>query len=104
MDIFNMMEAIRYAVDPDVEILEKEDTEETTEGLNQLIVFNDDVNTFDHVINALIEICKHSPEQAEQCTLIIHYKGKCCVKEGTFDELVPMRNAICNRGISAEVY
>ena len=101
---FNLMGSACMAINPDVEILEKEETEITSEHLNQLIVFNDDVNTFDHVINALIDICKHTPEQAEQCTLIIHYKGKCNVKEGSFEELAPMRNAICGRGISAEVY
>ncbi len=69
-----------------------------------LVVFNDDINTFDYVINTLIEVCQHTNEQAEQCTLIIHYKGKCTVKNGDFDELVPMRNAICNRGISAELH
>lgn len=72
-------------------------------ALHNLVVFNDDVNTFDHVIESLIEVCGHSPEQAEQCTWIIHYRGKCAVKEGMWDELVPLRNAICNRGISAEV-
>lgn len=71
--------------------------------LNDLIVFNDEVNTFDHVIDTLIKICKHTREQAEQCTLLVHYKGKCAVKKGSFEELVPMRNAICDRGISAEV-
>lgn len=70
---------------------------------NDLVVYNDDVNTFDHVIETLVEVCEHSLEQAEQCTLLIHYKGKCAVKKGTFDELAPMRNAICRRGISAEV-
>ncbi|MDH4461081.1 MAG: ATP-dependent Clp protease adaptor ClpS [Spirosomataceae bacterium] len=70
---------------------------------NDLVVYNDDVNTFDHVIETLVEVCGHSLEQAEQCTLLIHYKGKCAVKKGTFDELAPMRNAICRRGISAEV-
>lgn len=68
-----------------------------------LIVFNDDVNTFDHVIKALMEVCEHSPEQAEQCTLLIHYKGKCAVKKGDFDSLASMRQGICERGISAEV-
>ena len=66
-------------------------------------MFNDDVNTFDHVIETLIEVCEHEPEQAEQCTWIIHFKGKCAVKTGTFDKMAAMRNAICNRGISAEV-
>ena len=70
----------------------------------ELVVFNDDYNTFDHVIRTLIEICKHSPEQAEQCTWLIHYKGKCTVKFGSFEELVPMRQGICERGISAEIF
>jgi len=68
-----------------------------------LVVFNDEVNTFDYVIETLVEVCEHTPEQAEQCTLIIHYKGKCAVKNGSWEELVPKRNEICRRGISAEV-
>lgn len=71
--------------------------------IRKLVVYNDEINTFDHVIETLIEVCGHTSTQAEQCTLIIHYKGKCAVKEGSWDELVPMRNAICQRGISAEV-
>lgn len=78
-----------------------EDVVET--DVHNLVVFNDDVNTFEHVIETLIDVCKHTPEQAEQCTLLIHYKGKCAVKNGSWDELVPMRNEICRRGISAEV-
>ena len=69
----------------------------------QLIVYNDDFNTFDHVIESLIKVCKHDPIQAEQCTFLIHYKGKCSVKNGDFEELAPIRNAICQRGISAEI-
>lgn len=84
--------------------LEEVDVLEQKQPSHELIVFNDDVNTFDHVINTLIEVCGHSPHQAEQCTWIIHYKGKCSVKQGDFDELAYMRNAICNRGIQAEVY
>lgn len=71
--------------------------------LLDLVVFNDDVNTFEHVINTLIKVCGHSPEQAEQCTLIIHYKGKCAVKKGSFEELKPMRQGVCDHGISAEI-
>ncbi|CAN5532355.1 ATP-dependent Clp protease adaptor ClpS [Spirosoma endophyticum] len=71
--------------------------------VHNLVVFNDEVNTFDHVIETLIDVCAHTPEQAEQCTLLIHYKGKCSVKNGSWEELVPMRNEICRRGISAEV-
>lgn len=75
---------------------------ETTD-LMDLVVFNDDFNTFDHVITTLIRVCKHSQEQAEQCTLLIHYKGKCAVKNGTFDFLKPMREAICEAGIDARI-
>ncbi len=85
----------------ETEVLEEVETK-TEEG-HRLIVFNDEVNTFDAVIDALVEVCQHSAAQAEQCTLIIHFKGKCSVKEGSWNDLVPMRNAICERGISAEV-
>lgn len=86
-------------IETDVDVLEETvETEVCT-----LVVFNDEVNTFDWVIDTLMKVCNHSPEQAEQCTLIIHYKGKCSVKEGEFDTLVPMRNEICRRGISAEI-
>ena len=69
-----------------------------------LMVFNDEVNSFDWVIETLVNVCEHSPEQAEQCTFIIHYKGKCSVKKGSFEHLASMRNAICQRGISAEIF
>ncbi|GAA4369973.1 hypothetical protein GCM10023185_44100 [Hymenobacter saemangeumensis] len=68
-----------------------------------LVVYNDDVNTFEHVINTLIDVCGHQPQQAEQCTLLIHYKGQCAVKNGTYEELEPMCTAIHDRGISADV-
>ena len=75
---------------------------ETTD-LMDLVVFNDEINTFDHVIATLIKVCQHSPEQAEQCTLLIHYKGKCAVKSGSFDYLKPYRTAICEAGIDARI-
>ncbi len=84
-------------------VFEELDTVIVEEEVHDLVVFNDDVNTFDHVIQTLIEVCKHTPEQAEQCTWIIHFKGKCSVKKGSWDELVPMRQAICDRCIQAEV-
>ncbi len=87
-------------IETEVELLEK--TVET--DIQKLVIYNDDVNTFDWVIDTLIKVCKHTNEQAEQCTIIIHYKGKCSVKEGVFDDLLPMRNAICDRGISAEIH
>jgi ATP-dependent Clp protease adaptor protein ClpS len=82
-----------------VEVLESIETIDVMD----LVVFNDDVNTFEHVINTLIKVCKHTPEQAEQCTLLIHHKGKCAVKSGTFDFLRPMREAICEEGIDARI-
>ena len=71
--------------------------------LKDLIVFNDDINTFEHVIETLIKVCKHTAEQAEQCTLLIHYKGRCAVKKGSYEELRPMREAICEVGIDAKI-
>ncbi len=86
-------------------IITQEVVEEDLESIKlwRLLVFNDEVNTFDFVIQTLIEVCDHTPEQAEQCTLIIHFKGKCSVKEGEWNELESMRNEICRRGIWAEV-
>ena len=75
---------------------------ETTD-VRDLIVFNDEVNTFEHVISTLIRVCRHSPEQAEQCTWIIHHRGKCTVKSGQLEELQPMKEAICEVGIDAKI-
>jgi ATP-dependent Clp protease adaptor protein ClpS len=88
-----------FQADEMVDVLE---VIETTD-LMDLMVFNDDVNTFDHVINTLIKVCKHTREQAEQCTMLIHYKGKCNVKNGSFEFLKPMRDAICEAGIDARI-
>ncbi len=85
------------------QLVEEQDTLVIEQEERELIVFNDDYNTFDHVIDTLIKVCEHSPEQAEQCTLIIHYKGKCTVKYGSYEFLKPMREGICDRGISAEI-
>ncbi|MEI6523766.1 MAG: ATP-dependent Clp protease adaptor ClpS [Bacteroidota bacterium] len=70
---------------------------------NSIIIYNDDVNTFDFVINSLIEVCEHNLIQAEQCTFIIHYKGKCEVKKGDFTELRPIRNELTKRGLTAVI-
>ncbi len=85
--------------------LRQEDTDTLTEELTgyRLIVWNDNVNTFEWVITTLIEICNHSQEQAEQCALLIHTQGKYAVKQGTFEVLKPMCEAICDRGINATV-
>ncbi len=69
----------------------------------QLIVWNDDVNTFDWVIETLVQICGHTTEQAEQCAILIHYKGKCAVKKGAFNKLKPQCEAIIDRNINATI-
>ncbi|MBT8261914.1 MAG: ATP-dependent Clp protease adaptor ClpS [Bacteroidia bacterium] len=81
----------------EVLLAEKEATE------NQIVLYNDDVNTFDHVIDTLIYACDHTPEQAEQCSLIVHYKGKCTVKTGAFEDLKPRCTILLEAGLSAEI-
>ena len=68
-----------------------------------LVVWNDEVNTFEWVIETLMQVCGHTHEQAEQCSYFIHYKGKYAVKQGSYDDLKPMCDAITERGIAATV-
>ena len=70
---------------------------------NEIILYNDDVNTFDHVIDTLVKVCDHEPLQAEQCAILVHYKGKCTVKTGSFDELKPQCTQLLEAGLSAEI-
>ena len=70
---------------------------------NEIVLFNDDVNTFDHVIDTLIRVCDHTNEQAEQCAILVHYKGKCTVKTGSYDELKPQCTLLLGAGLSAEI-
>ena len=70
---------------------------------HEIILFNDDIHTFDYVIESLIEICEHTPEQAEQCTFLVHYRGKCAVKTGEYEELKPQCTRLLQRGLSAEI-
>ena len=70
---------------------------------NEIVLFNDDVNTFDHVIDTLIYACDHTPEQAEQCSIIVHYKGKCTVKTGPYEDLKPRCSKLLQAGLSAEI-
>ena len=70
---------------------------------NEIVLYNDDVNTFDHVIETLIRVCQHSSEQAEQCAILVHYKGKCTVKTGSLDELKPQCTQLMEAGLSAEI-
>ncbi len=82
---------------------EIEESDVITEELHNLIVWNDDVNTFDWVIESLVDVCGHETIQAEQCALIIHHKGKCGVKKGSFDELRPQAEALIDRSIQATI-
>jgi len=81
----------------EVDLLEKEVNQ------HEIILFNDDVNTFDHVIDSLIDVCDHTSEQAEQCAYLVHYKGKCAVKTGEYKELKPRCSRLLTLGLSAEI-
>jgi ATP-dependent Clp protease adaptor protein ClpS len=86
------------------EVLVEEEIEETDIGSHsQLIVYNDDHNTFDYVIECFVDILKHSSEQAEQLSMIIHFKGKATVKTAPHAELKPKKDALVERGLSAVI-
>ncbi len=79
----------------DLEVLELEE--------NKIVLYNDEVNTFDHVIDMLVAACDHTPIQAEQCSMIVHYKGKCKVKTGSYDDLKPRCSKLLEAGLTAEI-
>ena len=81
------------------EVLTLEDIQKN----NEIVLYNDDVNTFDHVIETLIYACDHTAEQAEQCSIIVHYKGKCTVKTGAYEDLKPRCSKLLQAGLSAEI-
>ena len=84
--------------EPDVEIL-------TQVGkLHEIILFNDDVNSFEHVIETLVIVCDHTFEQAEQCAYLVHFSGKCGVKTGSYDELEPLCKRLLEAELSAEIH
>lgn len=87
------------------DVLEEEITEVVSkeEATKALILYNDDVNTFDFVAESLIKVCNHDALQAEQCTYLVHYTGKCVVKNGTFKKLKPLCEALLDRGLSAKI-
>ena len=84
-------------IQEDVSVAERDSNQ------NEIVLYNDEVNTFDHVINTLIYVCEHTPEQAEQCSIIVHYKGKCTVKTGDLKELEPRCSMLLDAGLSAEI-
>ena len=85
------------------EVAFEEEVEVQTTKEHQIVLHNDDVNTFDHVIRCLIRICDQTAEQAEQCAYIVHYHGKCVVKTGTYDDLKPRCLLLLEEGLSAEL-
>ncbi|MEI6865185.1 ATP-dependent Clp protease adaptor ClpS [Flavicella sp.] len=85
-------------------IQEDLDIQELLASKHEIILHNDDVNTFDFVIESLISVCEHTLEQAEQCTVLVHYKGKCAVKTGEFDELKSICAKLQELGLSAELH
>lgn len=86
------------------EQLQKEvQTIEDQAPINEIVLFNDDVNTFDHVIETLVDVCNHTFEQAEQCSILVHYKGKCTVKTGAYNDLEPRCSKLLQAGLSAEI-
>jgi len=88
---------IKEKIQEEIDVADKE--------VNQhyIVLYNDDVNTFDHVIDMLVDVCDHTPEQAEQCSLIVHYKGKCTVKTGPYDDLKPRCSKLLQADLSAEI-
>lgn len=76
---------------------------EKTVKQNEIVLFNDDVNTFDHVIDTLMAVCDHTPEQAEQCAIIVHHNGKCTVKTGEYKDLKPRCSQLLQAGLNAEI-
>ena len=91
--------------DTDIDVLEAEgvDAEELLSLNSHLIVWNDEINTFAHVIETLIDVCHHEEIQATQCAFIIHNNGKCAVKQGSYKKLKPMLTEILDRKISATI-
>ncbi len=90
---------------PATETLEETRTDVLTgfEKTYHIIVWNDEVNTFEWVIETLVEVCKHSEEQAEQCAMLIHSRGKYAVKNGSYTEMKPQCDSITDRGIGATI-
>ncbi len=82
-------------------VLDRTESLATDQAIYQLVLFNDEVNTFDWVIESLMEVCQHTPEQAEQSSIIVHHKGKCRIKSGTWEILEPRCTALQERGLCA---
>lgn len=92
-----------FSNDPEILELELTETEIKEENIKALLLYNDDFNTFDFVTESLIKVCKHDAIQAEQCTYLVHYTGKCVVKNGSYKKLKPLCEALLERGLSAKI-
>ena len=86
-------------IEEDEDVLVKEKVEKT----KSIVVYNDDYNTFEHVISCFMKYCDHNPVQAEQCATLIHYTGKCSVKNGDLKKLKPIKEALCENGLNATI-
>ena len=84
-------------IQEEIEVLELRANE------HQIVLFNDDIHSFDYVIDSLVDVCEHTIEQAEQCTYLVHFKGKCTVKTGELKELKPRCSKLLELGLSAEL-
>ena len=89
--------------EPEIDIQLDAVIKELVEPTKCIVVYNDDVNTFQHVIKCLVKYCEHNPIQAEQCALLIHYNGRTSVKNGSYDELKPICEALLERGLTAKI-
>jgi ATP-dependent Clp protease adaptor protein ClpS len=93
--------SLRNQASPEVELLEE--VAVSVKPTHSIVLYNDDVNTFEHVIEMLMAYCEHQPEQAEQCAYIVHYNGKCSVKNGEYKKLEPICSALLEKGLSAQI-
>lgn len=87
----------------ETDVLFEEKIQETTTKKYTLVLFNDDVNTFDYVIEMLVKVCNHDVLQAEQCAFLVHYKGKCAVKQGSYQNLKSMSDMLADAGLTVEI-
>lgn len=92
-----------FGSDPDVAVEEEVLLEDQVAQDWRIVLYNDEHNTFDHVIEMLVKVCKHDPLQAEQCAVLVHFQGKCDVKHGSYEELEPMCTALLEADLTAEI-
>jgi ATP-dependent Clp protease adaptor protein ClpS len=88
---------------PEILVEEAVTAREKKQDVKALLLYNDDFNTFEHVTNCLISVCAHNPVQAEQCTYLVHYTGKCVVKNGSYKALKPLCEALLEKGLTARI-